>query len=192
MIAAEFMGGPYIADVCESVRNEWKFWAPLCVCTRLKMQRSFTPKPPPVGSLTSQIGGTTLVAMMQTAHLREGDNSRTQENGVRCRPARMEVSMSAGLRIIVALLLAQAPAVAGENQPLEFPDQQTQEQWKRAERLAHKGVEELLRSFELFKDALPEYGVPYINRDGDIVIPRRWRPTPHLGTPVPSPRPERT
>jgi hypothetical protein len=24
--------------------------------------------------LTSQIGGTTLVAMMQTAHLREGDN----------------------------------------------------------------------------------------------------------------------
>jgi hypothetical protein len=25
MIAVEFMGGPYIADVCESVRNEWKF-----------------------------------------------------------------------------------------------------------------------------------------------------------------------
>jgi hypothetical protein len=30
MVAAKFMGGPYIADVCESVRNEWKFWAPLC------------------------------------------------------------------------------------------------------------------------------------------------------------------
>jgi hypothetical protein len=158
MIAAEFMGAPYIADVCESVRNEWKFWAPLCVSTRLKMQRSFTPKPARVGSLTSQIGG------------------------IRCRPARMEVSMSAGLRIIVALLLAQAPAVAGENQPLGFPDQQTQEQWKRAERLAHKGVEELLRSFELFKDALPEYGVPYINPDGDIVIPRRWRTTPTIAS----------
>jgi hypothetical protein len=104
----------------------------------------------------------------------------------------MEVSMSAGMRIIVALLLAQAPAVAAEDQPLGFPDQQTQEQWKRAERRAHKGVEELLRSFELFKDSLPEYGLPYINPDGDIVIPRRRRTPPHLGTPVPSPRPERT
>jgi hypothetical protein len=100
--------------------------------------------------------------------------------------------MSAGLRIVVGLLLAQSPAVAAEDQPLPFPDQQTQEQWKRAERLAHRGVEELLRSFELFKDALPEYGVPYINRDGDIVIPRKWRTTPHRGTPVPSPPPERT
>jgi hypothetical protein len=105
---------------------------------------------------------------------------------------RMEVSMSAGLRIIVVLLLAQAPAVAAEDQPLGFPDQQTREQWKQAERLAHKGVAELLRSFELFKGALPEYGVPYINPDGDIVIPRRWRTPPPMGTPVPSPRPERT
>jgi hypothetical protein len=104
----------------------------------------------------------------------------------------MEVSMFAGLRIIVALLLAQAPAVAAEEQPLGVPDQQTQEQWKRAERLVHKGVEELLRSFDLFKDAFPQYGLPYINPDGDIVIPRRWRTPPHLGTPVPSPRPERT
>jgi hypothetical protein len=35
MIAAGFMGGPYIANVCESVRNEWKFWAPLCVSTEV-------------------------------------------------------------------------------------------------------------------------------------------------------------
>jgi hypothetical protein len=104
----------------------------------------------------------------------------------------MEVSMSAGLRIIVALLLAQAPAVAAEDQPRGFPDQQTHEQWKRAERLVQRGMEELLRSFDLFKDALPQYGLPYINPDGDIVLPRRWRTPPLLGTPVPSPRPERT
>lgn len=100
--------------------------------------------------------------------------------------------MSAGLRIVTALLLAQAPAAAAEDRPLPFPDQQTQEQWQRAEELARKGMEELLRSFELFKESLPEYGTPYVNRNGDIVIPRKQPMTPHPGIPVPTPRPERT
>ncbi|MGO8917986.1 MAG: hypothetical protein ACLQJR_18950 [Stellaceae bacterium] len=99
---------------------------------------------------------------------------------------------AAGLRIVTALLLAHAPAFAAEDRLPSFPDQQTQEQWKRAEELARKGMEELLRSFDLFKEALPEYGTPFVNGNGDIVIPRKQRMTPHLGTPVPTPRPERT
>jgi hypothetical protein len=100
--------------------------------------------------------------------------------------------MSRGLRIVTALLLAHAPAAGAAEWPPSFPDQQTQEQWKRAQELARKGVEELLQSLELFRDGVPEYGLPYVDPDGDIVIPRKWRRTPHRGTPVPAPRPERT
>ena len=100
--------------------------------------------------------------------------------------------MSAGLRIVTALLLAPAPAAAAEDRAPSFPDQHTQEQWKRAEELARKSMEELLRSFELFYEGLPQYGTPYVNQNGDIVIPRKQRITPNPGTPVPAPLPERT
>ena len=100
--------------------------------------------------------------------------------------------MSRGLRIVTALVLAHAPVAAAAEWVPPFPDQQTQEQWKEAEERARKGVQELLQSLELFKDALPDYGLPYVDSDGDIVIPRKWRRSPHRGTPVPAPRPERT
>jgi hypothetical protein len=100
--------------------------------------------------------------------------------------------MSAGLRLLTALLLAHASSAAAEDRAPSFPDQQTQEQWKRAEELARKGMDELLQSLKLFKDGLPEYGTPYVNRNGDIVIPRKQPMTPRPGIPVPTPRPERT
>jgi hypothetical protein len=100
--------------------------------------------------------------------------------------------MSAGLRLLTAVLLAQASSAAAEDRAPSFPDQQTQEQWRRAEELARKGMDELLQSLKLFKEGLPEYGTPYVNRNGDIVIPRMPRITPHSNTPVPAPWPERT
>jgi hypothetical protein len=100
--------------------------------------------------------------------------------------------MSTGLRLLTALLLAHAPTAAAEDRVPSFPDQQTQEQWKRAEELARKGMDELLQSLKLFKESLPEYGAPYVNRNGDIVIPRKPRLTPRSDTPVPAPWPERT
>jgi hypothetical protein len=95
------------------------------------------------------------------------------------------MSMSAGFHLVATLLLAHAPAVAADDRPPSFPDPQTQEQWKRAHELARRGMQELLQSFELFKEGLPEYGTPYIDQNGDIVIPRkipRKRRMPHLGS----------
>ena len=98
--------------------------------------------------------------------------------------------MSAGLPLAAALLLAQTPALAASDQPPAFPDRPVQEQWDRAQELARKGMQDLLRSFELFKESIPQYGVPYVTPEGDIVIPRKRRTVP--GTPVPEPKPERT
>jgi hypothetical protein len=101
--------------------------------------------------------------------------------------------MSAGFHLVAVLLLAHAPGLtAVEDRSPPFPDQQMQQEWKRAQELARKGVEELLRSLEVFKNSLPEYGRPYIDPDGNIIIPRKRRGPPNLETPVPEPSPERT
>lgn len=97
------------------------------------------------------------------------------------------------LWIVAASLLAMMPATvrAADDRLPRFPDAQIQEHWKRAEELARKSLDELLRSFEQFKQAVPEYGAPYVDENGDIVIPRKRRTAPPPGTPVPEPRPER-
>lgn len=101
--------------------------------------------------------------------------------------------MSARLWIAIAALLAMMPALAhaADDRLPRFPDAQTQEQWKRAEEFARKGMDELLRSLELFRDALPRYGAPYVDENGNIVIPRKRRSVPPFGAPVPMPGPER-
>jgi hypothetical protein len=71
MIATEFMGGPYIADVCD--RGEMNGNSGhRCVST--EVGNAAILHAARVGSLTLSSGGAPLVAMMQTAHLREGDN----------------------------------------------------------------------------------------------------------------------
>jgi hypothetical protein len=99
--------------------------------------------------------------------------------------------MLAASPLVAALLLAHAPVVAAGDQSPPFPDPQMQEQLRRAEDLARKGIDDLIRSFEAFKEGLPVYGAPYVDRHGNIVVPRR-PPTPPSGTPVPERPPERT
>jgi hypothetical protein len=96
----------------------------------------------------------------------------------------------AGCHFVAALLLAQSPSLSVADQPPSFPDQQTQRSWKRAEELARKGVDQLMQSLELFRESLPVYGAPYIDGNGNIVIPRRGPPP--SGVPVPEPQPDRT
>jgi hypothetical protein len=43
---------------------------------------------------------------------------------------------------------------------------------RRAEELARDGMDKLLRALETLRDAVPQYGVPYVDGDGNIVIPR--------------------
>ena len=98
--------------------------------------------------------------------------------------------MSPSFRLLLALLLMPAPAALAADRPHPFPDQQTQEQWDRAQELARRGIEELLQSFDLFRESIPQFGAPYIDGSGNIVIPRR-HPAPS-GSVVPEPAPERT
>ena len=94
------------------------------------------------------------------------------------------------LLLVMLPLLAAGPALsndAGRAPP--FADPQMIDQLREAQDLARQAGERLLRSFEALERAIPRYGVPYIDADGNIVIPRRNRPR---GTPVPEAPTERT
>jgi hypothetical protein len=93
--------------------------------------------------------------------------------------------MPAAFHLVATLLLAQAPTVAVADQPPSFLDPQSQEDWRHAQELARHGIDDLLRSFELFKDSLPVYGAPYIDQNGNIVVPRQPRMAPPTAAPLP-------
>ena len=60
-------------------------------------------------------------------------------------------------------LLAGAPAMAGEH---------GEEQRSSPEEMAREGAERILRAIEGLLDMIPQYGTPYVDEDGNIVIPR--------------------
>jgi hypothetical protein len=70
--------------------------------------------------------------------------------------------------LILAASLVPA-AVCAETPPQPYaPD----EAMRHAEELAREGMDKLLRALETLRDAVPQYGVPYMDKDGNIVIPR--------------------
>ncbi|HUB94714.1 MAG TPA: hypothetical protein VL993_02290 [Stellaceae bacterium] len=89
--------------------------------------------------------------------------------------------------LAVLPILALTPGLSSAGQPPEFPDDQMRQQLQQAEHLARKGTEELLRSIELLESAIPTYGLPYVDGNGNIVIPRHHDPAP-----VPDTIPDRT
>lgn len=44
------------------------------------------------------------------------------------------------------------------------------------EEMAREGIERLMNALEAFLSSIPQYGVPYVDDDGDIVIPRLNQP----------------
>jgi hypothetical protein len=62
------------------------------------------------------------------------------------------------------------------------------EEFRRAEEMARQGVQQLLSSLDLLVRAIPQYGMPRMNGNGDIVIPRKRPPD---GPPPVSDRPNR-
>jgi hypothetical protein len=84
--------------------------------------------------------------------------------------------------IAAALLLGLAlagppPALAADEPPEETPEE-----------LAREGMERMLKALELFIEMIPQYEMPEVTEDGDIII-RRKRPK---GTPPPDPESEET
>jgi hypothetical protein len=76
----------------------------------------------------------------------------------------------AGL-LTLLLLAGAAPAQAEEGRDPFVPD------WRGSARQALEQLEGALDQLQGMVDRLPSYGMPYIDGDGDIVIPRR-EPTP--------------
>ncbi|MFQ6018642.1 MAG: hypothetical protein ACE5KF_10655 [Kiloniellaceae bacterium] len=77
---------------------------------------------------------------------------------------RLRYGLSA-LFLVLALALAGPPAAAEE--PGGRPE---------AEEMAREAMEQLLRALELFIESIPQYEMPEVNENGDIIIRRKRRP----------------
>jgi hypothetical protein len=91
------------------------------------------------------------------------------------------------LMLSILPILAAAPALSVSAEPSPFPDDQFVQDLQRAQELALRAGNDLVRSLQIIENALPRYGAPYVDEQGNIVIPRRPRP-PH-GTLVPEREP---
>ncbi len=74
----------------------------------------------------------------------------------------------AALLICFALaLVGPPPALAAEEAPPSGPDIET---------LTRDGIDRLMRALEAFIDMIPQYEMPEINEQGDIIIRRKRKP----------------
>ncbi len=77
------------------------------------------------------------------------------------------IKLAAALAVSV-LLLGAMPAAAADDEP--------KSKTERAEELAREGAERLMSTLETLLRAIPQYGMPRIEENGDIVIPRLDKP----------------
>jgi hypothetical protein len=57
-------------------------------------------------------------------------------------------------------------------------------QRERAEEFARQGMERLMQALDLLFQSIPQYELPVINENGDIIIRRRHEPAPTEPAPV--------
>lgn len=83
-------------------------------------------------------------------------------------------AMAAGVLLSISVA---APAAADDPPALPPPE---------ASELALEGVDKLMRALELFMQSIPTYGQPFVDENGNIVIPRLDDPagSPDLDPPV--------
>lgn len=88
------------------------------------------------------------------------------------------------IAMIVLLALAlSVPATAAVAQSNDAPSEP-----KKAEDMAREGVEKLLKALDLLIKTLPQYEMPTINEQGDIIIRRKHpsdEPKPKKKAPPP-------
>lgn len=89
--------------------------------------------------------------------------------------------------LALALTLGGAPGVGlAQSQAERPPGRESPRDEPSAEALAREAVEKLVQALSVLLRSLPQYEMPEINDDGDIII-RRVRPKPGPG-PAPAPR----
>jgi hypothetical protein len=92
------------------------------------------------------------------------------------------------IRTSAALCLAISTAAAAPQAALA---QSGDAEEKSPEELALEGVETLMRALELMIEKIPQYEMPEINEQGDIIIRRKNPPEPE-SSPDPDPSPDET
>lgn len=73
----------------------------------------------------------------------------------------------------ISVLVAAGGLRAEHGHELRAEHEHKEEQ---AERLALEGMEKLFRALELFIESIPQYEVPEVTEEGDIIIRRKRRP----------------
>ncbi len=81
---------------------------------------------------------------------------------------------------VAVMMLATAAAAAD-------PNQESREKQQQAQALAVEATQKFMQAIELMIQALPQYGMPRIDDQGNIVIPRLPNATPKPKPPVSGP-----
>jgi hypothetical protein len=92
---------------------------------------------------------------------------------------------------ILPLLAIEPGLSSAAGQPLPFAEERLSQELQQAQELARQAGETLARSLQIIESAIPRYGLPYLDDQGNIVIPRRNRASPR-GTPIPESGPSHT
>jgi hypothetical protein len=86
---------------------------------------------------------------------------------------------------IALIAVASGPALGGESSPA----QDSQEKERRAEELAIQATQRFMQAIELMIQALPQYGMPRMDEQGNIIIPRLPNARPPRTQPKAKPQP---
>ena len=77
-------------------------------------------------------------------------------------------------RVLPAALLAAM--ISGASCGFAFAQDQDLSERERAEEMAREGMERIMRALEMLMDSIPQYDLPEVNENGDIIIRRKRAP----------------
>ena len=86
---------------------------------------------------------------------------------------------------LALIVFASGPVVGAESSP----SQESEEKQRQAEELAIEATQRFMQAIELMIQALPQYGMPRIDDQGNIIIPRLLNARPPSAQP-PSAQPK--
>lgn len=84
--------------------------------------------------------------------------------------------------MIVAIVAAVCLAIMAAPSAADEPSQPSQRE--RAETFAREGMESLMQALDLLLQSIPQYELPMMNENGDIIIRRRHESDPAKPAPA--------